>query len=57
MIAISRRGVLAFVFAAVLGMAPAGRAQTATDLSALAFLLGDWDAVGLPPGESGAFNF
>jgi hypothetical protein len=24
---------------------------------ALTFLLGDWDAIGLPPGESGAFNF
>jgi hypothetical protein len=34
-----------------------GHAQAPTDLSALAFLLGDWDAVGLPPGESGAFNF
>ena len=56
MIAISRRGALALVLVAVVG-ATAGHAQTPTDLSALAFLLGDWDAVGLPPGESGAFNF
>src|SRR5688572_26990524 len=51
------RGVLAAVFVAAVGLAAAGRAQTPADLSALAFLLGDWDAVGLPRGESGAFNF
>jgi hypothetical protein len=57
MIAIPHPGVLALVFVAALGVTTAGRAQTPTDLSALAFLLGDWDAVGLPRGESGAFNF
>jgi hypothetical protein len=51
------RGVLAVVLVAAAGLTAAGRAQTPTDLSALAFLLGDWDAVGLPRGESGAFNF
>jgi hypothetical protein len=51
------RGALAVVFVAAVGLTAAGRAQTQTDLSALAFLLGDWDAVGLPRGESGAFNF
>lgn len=57
MIAISRRGALAFMLVAVVGVTTVARAQTPTDLSALAFLLGDWDAVGLPAGESGAFNF
>ena len=38
-------------------LAVSAHAQTRTDLSALAFLLGDWDAIGLPAGESGAFNF
>ena len=38
-------------------LAVSAHAQTRTDLSALAFLLGDWDAIDLPAGESGAFNF
>jgi hypothetical protein len=38
-------------------LAVSAHAQTLTDLSALAFLLGDWDAIDLPAGESGAFNF
>jgi hypothetical protein len=38
-------------------LAVSAHAQTRTDLSALTFLLGDWDAIGLPAGESGAFNF
>ena len=52
-----RRSVLAFALGAVLGLAASGSAQTPADLSSLTFLLGDWDAVGLPRGESGAFNF
>jgi hypothetical protein len=52
-----RRSALAFALVAAFTAATADGAQTPTDLSALAFLLGDWDAVGLPPGESGAFNF
>ena len=57
MMTTSRRGALAFALGAVLGLAASGAAQTSADLSALAFLLGDWDAVGLPRGDSGAFNF
>ena len=52
-----RQRAVAFALGAVLGLAASGGAQTPADLSALAFLLGDWDAVGLPRGESGAFNF
>ena len=40
-----------------LGVAPCARAQAPQGLGALAFLIGDWDAVGSPPGESGAFVF
>ena len=53
---LARRCTLAAAFAALLGAAILG-AQPRADLAALSFLLGDWDAVGLPPGESGAFNF
>jgi hypothetical protein len=40
-----------------LALAASAQAQTRPELSALNFLIGDWDAVELPPGESGAFNF
>jgi hypothetical protein len=38
-------------------LAVSAHAQSRADLSAFDFLLGDWDAIGLPAGESGAFNF
>jgi hypothetical protein len=38
-------------------LTPAAQTLARADLSALDFLLGDWDAIELPPGESGAFNF
>jgi hypothetical protein len=38
-------------------MAVSAQAQSRAELSALDFLLGDWDAIELPAGESGAFNF
>jgi hypothetical protein len=38
-------------------LASTAQAQTRANLSALNFLLGDWDAIELPAGESGAFNF
>jgi hypothetical protein len=41
----------------VLACAAAARAQAPRGLDALAFLIGDWDAVETPPGESGAFVF
>lgn len=46
------RAILLALFCSV-----SAHTQTRADLSALNFLLGDWDAVNLPPGESGAFNF
>jgi hypothetical protein len=45
----------AILLALVLTMS--AHAQTRADLSALNFLIGDWDAIGLADGESGAFNF
>jgi hypothetical protein len=44
----------AILFALLVATAPG---QTPPDLRALDFLLGDWEAVDLPPGESGAFVF
>jgi hypothetical protein len=38
-------------------LAVSAHAQSRADLSAFDFLLGDWDAIELPAGESGAFNF
>jgi len=37
--------------------AVSAHAQARADLSALNFLLGDWDAISSAAGESGAFNF
>ena len=48
--------LLAFATAMAALMAT-GYAQTTTDLHALDFLLGDWEAVDTPAGESGAFIF
>jgi len=45
----------ALLLACALAVSVEGHGQT--DLSALNFLLGDWDAIDLPKGESGAFNF
>lgn len=55
MTAVARHSAQALV--ATFALATIGRAQTQADLIPLTFLLGDWDAVGTPPGESGAFNF
>jgi len=53
--------LLAFVLAPALSeLAPrqaSGARVERAELSALDFLLGDWDAIELPAGESGAFNF
>jgi hypothetical protein len=47
-----------FVLSAALALCSAARAQQPPPaLSALGFLIGDWEAVGSPPGESGAFIF
>ncbi len=40
-----------------LALTTSAQAQTRADLSALNFLLGDWDAISSQAGESGAFNF
>jgi hypothetical protein len=55
MIAHAARVLLAFAVA--LALAADARAQASASLAPLEFLLGDWEAVGLPPGESGAFIF
>jgi hypothetical protein len=53
--------LLAFALAPALSeLAPrqaSGARVERVELSALNFLLGDWDAIELPRGESGAFNF
>jgi len=45
------------VFAAALTLGAIAGAQTPAPLQPLGFLIGDWEAVGTPPGESGAFIF
>ena len=45
----------AWLLACVLALSAQGPSRA--ELSALNFLLGDWDAIELPRGESGAFNF
>src|SRR5436190_16071352 len=53
---LSAREVASAVVALGLIAVNAG-AQGASDLKPVEFLLGDWEAVGAPPGESGAFIF
>jgi len=48
---------VALALAATLAAAVGTQAQPPRDLSALGFLLGDWEAIGSPSGESGAFIF
>jgi len=45
------------VFVVAFSIAVPVRAQAPRGLDALAFLVGDWDAIDSPPGESGAFVF
>ena len=47
----------AAVLATIAAVAANLGAQTPPDLHGLDFLLGDWEAVDMPPGESGAFIF
>jgi hypothetical protein len=51
-----KSGVVALVLMAASGAAATAQAPP-RDLGALHFLLGDWETVGTPPGESGAFVF
>jgi hypothetical protein len=43
--------------ALIIAFAGAASAQTKAPLSALEFLVGEWEAIGTAPGESGAFGF
>jgi hypothetical protein len=47
----------AILLTLALTLTASAHAQTRADLSALSFLLGDWDAISSAAGERGAFNF
>jgi hypothetical protein len=53
----ARYGGQAPAFLIAIALASTAQAQSRAKLSTLNFLLGDWDAIELPRGESGAFNF
>jgi hypothetical protein len=49
--------IRALACVAVLACASAAHGQPPPELAKLQFLVGDWNAIGSPPGESGAFIF